>query len=45
MTNELMKETVLECAEVLKEDGFPVGNILDVEVSWGKKNFRTMPKS
>lgn len=37
MTNELMKEIVLECAEVLKKDGFPVGNILDVKVSWGKR--------
>ena len=37
MTNELMKKTVLELAETLKEDGFPVGNILDVKVSWGKK--------
>lgn len=37
MTNELMKETVLELAETLKEDGFPVGNILDVKMSWGKK--------
>lgn len=37
MTNELMKEIVLECANALKEDGFPVGNILDVKVSWGLK--------
>ena len=37
MTNELMKETVLELAETLKEDGFPVGNILDVKLSWGRK--------
>lgn len=44
MNNELMKEIVLELAETLKEDGFPVGNILDVKVSWGKKILGTCRK-
>lgn len=37
MTNEQIKELVLNYADMLKEKGFPVGNIIDVKLSWGRK--------
>ena len=37
MTSEDVKKMVLECAEILRKDGFPVGNIIDVKLSWGRK--------
>lgn len=37
MTNEQIKDIVLNYAEMLKEKGFPVGNIIDVKLSWGRK--------
>ena len=33
MTNEQIKELVLNYADILKEKGFPVGNIIDVKLS------------
>ena len=37
MTNEQIKKLVLNYADMLKEKGFPVGNIIDVKLSWGRK--------
>lgn len=37
MTNEQIKRLVLNYADMLKEKGFPVGNIIDVKLSWGRK--------
>lgn len=37
MTNEQIKELVLNYAEMLKDKGFLVGNIVDVKLSWGRK--------
>ena len=37
MTNEQIKKLVLDYADMLKEKGFPVGNIIDVKLSWGRK--------
>lgn len=37
MNNEQIKELVLNYADMLKEKGFPVGNIIDVKLSWCRK--------